>query len=162
MKLSGIDHNPITISFGSNRFINTNGVILVRGRELLKIELGDDLQPLINVDMRNREQKLVGKLWRSTSFVLLSKNYEPRYEHEGSLIKRLMLIRKSTDEIVFEIIFHSPTDVEINGVFFLEGLSFPIIATKDYLDLNSRKFSHCTIVKDNRGIELEEDLKVIE
>ena len=160
MKLSSNDHYPITITFGSNRFINTNGMISVRGKELLKIEVGDDLQPKISVDVLNQEYKLVGKVWKSTSFVLLSKNYEPRYEHEGDLLKRLALIRKSTNEVVFEIVFHSPTDVEVNGVFFVEGLDFPIIATREYLDLNTKKFSHRTIVKDNKGIEVEDDFHV--
>jgi hypothetical protein len=159
MKLSSI--NPITITFGSNRFINTNGVISVRGKELLKIELGDDLQPSITVEIRDQEHKFVGRVSKSTSFAYLRKNYEPRYEREGDFLKRIALIRKSSDEVVFEITFHSSTEVEINGIFFVEGVSFPIIATKEYLDLNTKKFTHCTIVKDNRGIEIEEDFTAI-
>jgi hypothetical protein len=159
MKLSSI--NPISITFGSNRFINTNGVISFRGKELLKIEVGDDLQPSITVEIRDKELKFVGRVSKSTSFVYLHKDYEPRYEREGDFLKRIALIRKSSDEVVFEIIFHSPTEVEINGIFYVEGLSFPIIATKEYLDLNTKKFTHCTIVKDNRGIEIEEDFTAI-
>jgi hypothetical protein len=161
MKLSNIGHNQITITFGSNRFINTNGVISVRGKELLKIELGADLQPSITVEIRDQKHKFVGRVSKSTSFVYLHKDYEPRYEREGDLLKRIALIRKSSDEVVFEIIFHSSTEVEINGIFFVEGLSFPIIATKEYLDLNTKKFDHCTKVKDNRGIEIEEDFTAI-
>jgi len=161
MKLSSIGHNPITITFGSNKFINTNGVISVRGKELFKIELGDDLQPMISVDVINQDYKLVGKVWRSTSFVLLSGNYEPIYEREGDLLKRFALIRKNTGEVVFEITFHTSTDVEINGIFFVEGINFPIIATKEYLDLNTKKFDHRTKVKDNKGIEIEEDFMAI-
>lgn len=153
--------NPITITFGSNRFVNTNGVISVRGKELLKIELGDDLQPLITVEIRDQKRKFVGSVSKSTSFVYLRKGYEPRYEREGNLLKRIALIRKSSNEVVFEIVFHSSTEVEINGIFFAEGLSFPIIATKEYLDLNTKKFTHCTIVKDNSGIEIEEDFTAI-
>lgn len=159
MKLSSI--NPITITFGSNRFINTNGVISVRGKELLKIELGDDLQPSITVEIRDQEHKFVGRISKSTSFVYLHKDYEPRYEREGDFLKRIALTRKSSDEVVFEIIFHSSTEVEINGIFYVEGLSFPIIATKEYLDLSTKKFSHCTVVKDNRGIEIEKDFTAI-
>ena len=159
MKLSST--NPITITFGSNRFINTNGAISARGKELLKIELGDDLQPAITVEIRDQEHKFVGRISKSTSFVYLHKDYEPRYEREGDLLKRIALIRKSSNEVVFEIIFHSSTEVEINGIFFVEGLSFPIIATKEYLDLNTKKFSHCTMVKDNRGIEIEGDFTAI-
>jgi hypothetical protein len=161
VKLSSTGRNPITITFGSNRFINTNGAISIRGKELLKIEVGDDLQPKISVDVLNQEHKLVGKVWKSTSFVLLSKNYEPIYEHEGDLLKRFGLTRKSTGEAVLEIIFHTSTEVEINGIFFVEGINFPIIATKEYLDLNTKKFDHRTKVKDNKGIEIEEDFMAI-
>lgn len=160
MKLSSI--NPISITFGSNRFVNTNGVISVRGKELLKIELGDDLQPSITVEIRDQERRFVGRVSKSTSFVYLRKNYEPRYEREGNMLKRIALIRKSSDEVVFEIVFHSSTEVEINGIFFVEGLSFPVIATKEYLDLNTKKFTHCTVVKDNKGIEIEEDLRLFD
>src|SRR5512136_942984 len=99
MKLSSI--KPIGITFGSNRFINTNGVISVRGKELLKIELGDDLQPSITVEIRDQEHKFVGRISKSTSFVYLHKDYEPRYERKGDLLKRIALIRKSSDEVVF-------------------------------------------------------------
>jgi hypothetical protein len=159
MKLSST--NPITITFGSNRFINTNGAISVRGKEVLKIELGDDLQPAITVEIRDQEHKFVGRISKSTSFVYLHKDYEPRYEREGDSLKRIALIRKSSNEAVFEITFQSSTEVEINGIFFVEGLNFPIIATKEYLDLNTKKFSHCTMVKDNKGIEIEKDFTAI-
>jgi hypothetical protein len=159
MKLSSI--NPITITFGNNRFINTNGVISVKGKEVLKIELGDDLQPAITVEIRDQEHKFVGRISKSTSFVYLHKDYEPRYEREGDLLKRIALTRKNSDEVVFEIIFHSSTEIEINGIFYVEGLNFPIIATKEYLDLNTKKYAHYTVVKDNRGIEIEEDFTTI-
>jgi hypothetical protein len=91
----------------------------------------------------------------------LSKNYEPIYEHEGDLLKRFGLTRKSTGEAVLEIIFHTSTEVEINGIFFVEGINFPIIATKEYLDLNTKKFDHGIKAKDNKAIEIEEDFMAI-
>ena len=45
-------NKPINITFGSNRFIGTNGIISVKGKELFRMELADDLRPLITVEIR--------------------------------------------------------------------------------------------------------------
>jgi len=151
-------YNPIDIIFGSNRFIETNGIIAVRGKELLKIELGDNGRPLITVEIRDKNGNLLGKVWKSTSFVHWHKDYEPQYEYEDHAIRRLALKSKIDGKIVFEIIFHKPNVAEINGTFYVKGINFPIIATRDYLDLNTNKFIRNTIVKTRKGIEIGEDL----
>ena len=153
--------NPINITFGSNRFLNTNGVISIKGRELFKMELGDNLRALITVEIRDQNDELLGKVWKSTSFVHWHKDYDPEYEYENNTLKRLSLKRKSDNHIVFELIFHAPNDVEINGIFYVKGLHYPIIATGDYLDLNTNKFIHNTISKSNTGIVIEEDFIAI-
>jgi hypothetical protein len=154
-------YKPINITFGSNRFIGTNGVISVKGKELFKMELADDLRPLITVEIRNENDELLGKVWKSTSFVHWHKDYEPIYVRQGNTLKRLALRRKSDNQDVFELVFHSPSDIEINGVFYVKGLNFPIIATKGYLDLNTNKFIGNTIAKQNTGIVVENDFIAI-
>jgi hypothetical protein len=67
--MSNKNYNPINITFGSNRFIGTNGVISIKGKELFKMELADDLRPLITIEIRNQNDELLGKVWKSTSFV---------------------------------------------------------------------------------------------
>jgi len=159
--LSDIYYNPINITFGSNRFLKTNGVISIKGKELFKIELGDNLRPLITVEIRDQKGELLGKVWKSTSFVHWHKDYDPEYEYENNTLKRLALKRRIDNKIVFELIFHAPDDVEINGIFYVKGLSFPIIATRGYLDLNTNKFIGCTKSKSNKGIEIGEDFIAI-
>jgi len=154
-------YSPINITFGSNRFLKTNGVISIKGKDLFKMDLGDDLKPLITVEIRDQNGELLGKVWKSTSFVHWHKDYEPKYESENNTLKRLALKRKSDNNIVFELIFHAPNDVEINGIFYVKGLKFPIIATRDYLDLNTNKFTRCTISKPNKGIVIEKDFIAI-
>lgn len=148
---------PINITFGSNRFIDTNGIISVKGKELVKMQLADNLQPLITVEVRDQNGELLGKVWKSTSFVYWHKDYEPVYQREGNTLKRLALKRKSDNEDIFEVVFHAPNDVEINGTFYVKGLNFPIIATKAFLDLNTNKFSRCKKVKSNTGITIDND-----
>jgi len=51
-------NKPINITFGSNRFIGTNGIISVKGKELVKMELADNLQPLIIIEVRDEKGDL--------------------------------------------------------------------------------------------------------
>jgi len=148
---------PINITLGSNRFIETNGIISVKGKELFKMELAGDMRPLITVEIRNQKDELLGKVWKSTSFVHFHQDYEPIYERENNTLKRLALKRKSDDKTIFEIIFHAPNDVEINGIFYAKGLNFPIIATKEFLDLNTNKFIRSVKHKGNTGIAIDND-----
>jgi len=152
---------PINIIFGSNRFIGTNGIISVKRKELFRMELADDLRPLITVEIRDKNDVLLGKVWKSTSFVHTHEDYEPIYERKDNILKRLALKRKSDNEEIFEIVFHSPDEVEINGTFHVKGLNFPIIATKAFLDLNTNKFIRNTIVKGNTGIVIDNDFMAI-
>lgn len=154
------DFSPINVKFGSNLFLNTNGVISVRGKELFKMELSA-LKPLITVEIRDKNNELLGKVWKSTSFVHWHKDYEPIYEKEDNALKRLALKRKADNEIIFEAIFYSPHDVEINGIFYVEGIDFPIIATRQFLDLNTNKFIGSTIRKRKTGIEIGKDFIAI-
>jgi len=140
--LSALNYSPINITFGSNRFLNTNGVISVKGKELFKMELASDGRPLITVEIRDQNGVLLGKVWKSTSFVYWDKSCEPIYEHDNNTLKRLALVDKQNRRVVFELIFHAPNDLEINGTFYVKGLNFPIIATSGYLDLNTNKLVH--------------------
>lgn len=154
-------YKPINITLGSNRFIGTNGLISVKGKEIFKIGLSSDLRPLITVEIRDQNNELLGKVWKSTSFVHWHKDYKPIYERDNNTLKRLALKRKTDDTCVFELIFHARDDVEVNGIFYVQGLSFPIIATRDYLDLNTNKFIRNTIVKKSTGIIIDQDFMAI-
>jgi hypothetical protein len=153
--------SPINITFGSNRFLNTNGVITIRGKELFKMELGDNSRPLITVEIRDQSGILLGKVWKSTSFVHCHEDYEPIYEYEDHTLKRLALKRRSDNTDIFELLFHTPNDVEINGIFHVRELGYPIIATREYLDLNTNRFIRNTISKPNTGIEIGQDFIAI-
>ena len=149
----------INITFGSNRFIDTNGVIAFRDngkdRELFKYELREDSKPMINVEIRNEKGELLGKVWKSASFVHVNKDYEGKEEREGSDIKRMTLTRKSDNASIFELIVHKPHNIEINGVFYIEGYQYPIIATKESLTIGrGNTLSHNTKVKGGMGIIL--------
>jgi hypothetical protein len=149
----------ISITFGSNRFIGTNGIITFRDdgkdKDLFKYELrSSDSKPLIDVEIRDNNGELLGKVWKSTSFVHCHKDYEGKEEREGSDIKRMALIRKKDNTTVFELIVHKPTDIEVNGIFHIEGYQYPIIATKDGLKIGGILFAHNTKISRGKGIIL--------
>lgn len=62
---------------------------------------------------------------------------------------------------MFDLKFNGPNEVEVNGVFYVEGLNFPIIATPEYLDINTNRFIRNTIVKSGTGIIVEKDFIAI-
>ena len=150
----------ISITFGSNRFINTNGIISFRDngkdKELFRYELrSSDSKPMIDVEIRNRTNELLGKVWKSASFVHVHNDYDGKEEHEGSEIKRMSLIRKSDNVTMFELIVHKPTNIEVNGHFHIKGYQYPIIATKDSLTIGlGNILSHNTKVSGGMGIIL--------
>jgi hypothetical protein len=162
----------LTVIFGSNQFIETNGIVTFVDsaknlrKELFKIELRDDLQPMITVDIRNSNYHLLGKAYRSTSFVAVDPDYEDITQRQGSDIKSMVLLKKDTKQIVFELYNRGSvtisqnnkevvnTIVEINGVFYMEGYPFKIEATRNYLDINTNRLSNNTKVLGGFGIEL--------
>ena len=162
----------LTIIFGSNWFIDTNGIVTFVDaenrikKELVKIELRDDSQPMLTVEVRDAENKLVGKAYRSTSFVGIDPEYETITERNGSDIKKMVLKNKKTNKEVFELVNHgSRTEkmngkevinyiVEINGVFYIKGCPYPIEATSRYLDINTKKLIGNKKFGGGSGIEL--------
>ena len=148
------------IVFGSNRFVGTNGIIQVHGKELLKIDtisFGVTFKPLFSVEVRDSKNTLLGKLYKSTSFVHVDPDYEVETISELGYPRRLALKGKKDGKYVFELNYKQPNEVEINGVFYVKDLSYPIIATKDYLDINTNKFIRNTIIKNGSGIIIDKN-----
>jgi hypothetical protein len=94
----------LTILFGSNWFIDTNGVVTfvdesknIR-KDLFKIELRADNKPMISVEVRDTNNQLLGRVHRSTSFVTVHPDYESSSELSGSDVKRLLLKNKQTNK----------------------------------------------------------------
>ena len=140
----------LTITFGSNKFINNNGQVVYRkngkDRELLKYELREsDGKPLLTVEIRDNIGTLLGKVYKSTSFVHVDSMFEAEETREGNEVKNLVLRRKKDYKKFFELIVHSPNDIEVNGIFYLEGHPYPIIANSDGLTIGrGNVISHCT------------------
>ena len=145
------------ITFGSNKFVRTNGVISFKGKNIVKIELSVSGEPLITVRVHDHNGKLLGKIWKSTSFTYVNGNYDAQKEQKGTMIKRLTLKHKRENKILLDIIFQDYNNVEINGIFYLLGVNFPIIASREYLDINTIKFKNARITKNGKAVEVDND-----
>jgi hypothetical protein len=150
----------LTITFGSNKFVNNNGIIVYKAngtdKELLKYELRDsDSKPLLTVEIRDECLTLVGKVWKSTSFVHVDPMFKTEIQREGSEVTRMALRRKRDNKLYFELNIRSPNDVEINGIFYLEGYPYPIIANNAGLTIGrGNVLSNCTIENCGNAIYL--------
>jgi hypothetical protein len=152
------------IIFGSNHCYETSGIINVKGKELFKIEaipFEKEFRPLISVEIRDKENKLVGKLHKSTSFVYCDNEYVSEEKSKEGYPERLAIKKKSDNSYIFELDFINKNTAKINGIFNIKGLGFPIIATKDYLDINTNKFSNCKIYKNGSAIIVDKDFIAI-
>jgi hypothetical protein len=139
-------------------------VIQVKEKQLLKIEIVPyrrTFKPLITAEIHNQAGVLVGKVYRSSSFVYVHPDYAQDIKTKGGEIDRLTLRRLRDSREVFDLKFNGPNEVEVNGVFYVEGLNFPIIATPEYLDINTNRFIRNTIVKSGTGIIVEKDFIAI-
>ena len=109
---------------------------------------------MIDVEIRDSKNVLLGKVHKSTSFVYVHGDYDGKEERVGSEVKKMTLTRKNDNAKVFELIFHKPTDIEVNGIFHIEGFPHSIIATHDVLKIGGITLAQNTIMKRGIGIIL--------
>jgi hypothetical protein len=160
MNENGERDKMLTITFGSNKFINSNGLVVYRlngkDKELLKYELREgDSKPLLTIEIRDNIGTLLGKVYKSTSFLHVDPMFDGEVVCEGSEVKKMVLRRKKDYKKFFELIVHSSNDIEVNGIFYLEGNPYPIIATSDGLTVGrGNVLSHCTMENCGKAIYL--------
>ena len=129
------------VTFGSNTHLSSNGIIRMKGKELLKLETGSDFQLLLTTEIRDQKGALLGKVARN-SFVYVHPDYEQKVESRGGSLRRLLLVRKSDGFVVFEADVKGRNEIEINGIFHVEGVA--LVATKEYLQVGTNRISRCT------------------
>ena len=138
-----------TVTIGSNTHMNSNGILKVRGKELLKLERGFDDQLLLTTEVRDVAGKMIAKIWRNNpSYV--NPNYQKQTTSKGTSLRKISILRKSDNNIIFEADVKGRSEIEINGTFNIQGI--PIVATKDYLDVAGIRLSHSTF--DSNGTDI--------
>jgi hypothetical protein len=154
--------NVYNVRFGSNNFINTDGVIAFddsgKLKQLLKYEIDPNSKPLVTVEIRDSNNALLGKVYKASSFVVVHPDYDGKIVRQGSDVKTMALLRKSDGAVMFELLIHAPNNIEVNGIFHIEGYPYPIIASRNGLEVGrGNRLSGCTIAKNGTGIVLSKN-----
>src|ERR1035437_1164016 len=154
--------NVYNVRFGSNNFINTDGVIAFddngKLKQPLKYEIDSTSKPLVTVEVRDSNNTLLGKVYKATSFVVVHPDYDAKVVRQGSDVKAMSLIRKNDGAVMFELLIHAPNNIEINGVFYIEGYSYAITASRSGLVVRrGNTISGFTIAKNGTGIVLSKN-----
>jgi len=129
------------VTFGSNTHMNSKGILKVKGKELLKLEKGNDDQLLVSTEVRDNKGVMLGRIWRN-AFAYVHTDYEGKVEPKGGSLRRIILSRKSDKTTVFEADINGRNEIEINGIFNIDGET--IVATKKYLEIGAVRISNST------------------
>jgi hypothetical protein len=139
------------VTFGSNTHMDSNGILKVKGKELLKLERGSDDQLLVTTEVRDNKGVLLGKIWRN-SFAYVHPDYEDKVEPKGGSLRRIVLTKKSDKTTVFEADIKGRSEIEVNGVFNIGGKT--LVATKEYLDTGAIRISNSTFSCNGTDIDI--------
>jgi hypothetical protein len=92
---------------------------------------------------------MIAKIWRNNPSYVDS-DYQKQTTSKGGSLRKIPILRKSDKSIVFEADVKGRSEIEINGIFNIQGIT--IVATKDYLDVAGNRISHCTF--DSNGTDI--------
>jgi hypothetical protein len=143
------------IIIGNNKWVNTDGRIVYKDdngkdKELLKYELSADSKPLVTVEIRDIDGKLLGKIDKSTTFTNIDPKFEAEESHNANALSKIVLRRKEDKKIYFELTVHSLTDFEINGVFHVKEIPYTIVVDGKGITMgHGALISECTF--ENHG-----------
>ncbi len=144
----------VTIVFGSNRFVDSTGIISFEGKEFFRI---DDMN-LVTTEIRDHNSTLLGKLWKSCSWVYVDADYEGSVQKDPAnpdALRRLTLKRKDNGRVIFELSVLDKGLVEINGTFYVEGYPQPIVATENGTTIGTNSVHHNIFDRKKRGIDFD-------
>ena len=135
-----IEAENYEVIFGSNRILECKRVVEIVGKgvnkQIIRFREGEDGRILFNCNVNDQEGRTVAKVANSIIQHVME-GYEANITNEG-----IKVINKITGDIWLEFVYLSPRKFKLNGIFFLPG--YKIIATDDYLEINTNKISNCT------------------
>jgi|GEM_PF-969123 len=128
------------VIFGSNLISKCRKVVEVRGqginKQIIRFRVGEDGKILFNSSVNDEKGKTVVKVANS-KIQHVQKGF--KVDISPNAIK---VWNESTGEIWLEFAELGPRKFKLNGIFYLPG--YKIVATDEYLDINTNKISNCT------------------
>jgi len=145
-----IEAENYEVVFGSNLISECGRAIEIVGKginkQIIRFREGEDGKILFNCTVKDKEGKTVAKVANSIVQHVM-KGYEAKISNDG-----IKVINESTGDIWLEFAYISPRKFKLNGIFFLPG--YKIIATDDYLEINTNRISNCTFKSCSAAIGL--------
>lgn len=124
------------LNMGSNVIRNTNGVLVVHGKEQIALEVGEDGQVLLTMDIFDAGGDHVAKLNRN-AWVF---NNDDRYDITTNP-ESLRLIEKESSDVVIEVNVVSRTTLAIPRAAFYTPQGVPITVTPEVLRIGPIRMS---------------------
>lgn len=145
-----IEAENYEVVFGSNLISECGRVIEIVSKginkQIIRFREGENGKIMFNCTVKNQEGKTVAKVANSIIQHAM-KGYEAQITDDG-----IKVIDESTGDIWLEFVYISPRKFKLNGIFFLPG--YKIIATDDYLEINTNRISNCTFKSCSAAIGL--------
>lgn len=145
-----IEAENYEVIFGSNLISKCGRVIELVGKginkQIIRFREGEDGKILFDCTVKDQEGNTVARIANSlTQYVM--ERYEAQITDEW-----IKIINKTTGDIWLEFDYVSPRKFKLNGIFFLPG--HKIVATDDYLKINTNKIANCVFSSCSAAIGL--------
>ena len=138
------------VIFGSNQITNCGKVIELVGRginkQIIRFRVGADKKILLDCVVKDQKGETVTKIANSKVQHVMQ-GYKVEIIDAG-----VKIIHEATRDIWLEFVCIGPRKFKLNGIFFLPG--YKIVATDDYLEINTNRISKCTFANCSAAIGL--------
>lgn len=145
-----VDTENYLVIFGSNQITDCGKVIEFAGKgfnkQILRFREGSDKKVLCDCTVKDQKGNTVAKI-ANNKIQHIMQGYKAEVTDNG-----IKVINETTGDIWLEFVCIGPRKFKLNGIFFLPG--YKIIATDDYLEINTNRISNCTFSNCSAAIGL--------
>lgn len=136
--------------FGSNQITECGKVIELKGRginkQIMRFKEGTDKKVLFDCTVKDQKGETVTKIANSKVQHVMQ-GYKAEITATG-----VKVVHGNTGDVWLEFVCIGPRKFKLNGIFFLPG--YKIVATDDYLEINTNRLSKCTFSNCSTAIGL--------
>lgn len=134
-----VDAEKYTVIFGSNVITDCPRVIELKGKginkQILRFKEGQDGKILCDCTVKNQKNETIAKIANS-KLQYVAEGY--RADISSEIVK---IVEETTNVIWLDFESIGPRRFKLNGMFFIPG--YRIVATDDFLEINTNKISNC-------------------
>jgi len=138
------------VIFGSNQIMNCPKVIELKGKginkQIIRFREGNDKKILFDCTVKDQKGETVTKIANSIVQHVMQ-GYKAEITDVG-----LKIVHEATKDIWLEFVCIGPRKFKLNGIFFPPG--YKIVATDDYLLINTSRISNSTFASFSAAIGL--------